>query len=773
MKDSRFNWQVPSLPDVDIAELAKATQLDPIIVRILVARGFRTADEMTNFLAMDQSVVHDPFLLHDMQKAVERIMSAIEANEKILVYGDYDADGVTSTTIMYETLAQLGADVNYFVPNRFKDGYGPNLAEYQHFINNEQVQLIVTVDNGVAGNEAINYAQEHGVDVVVTDHHEMPDQLPNAYAIVHPRHPEGEYPFGDLSGVGVAFKVACALLEEVPEEFLDLYAIGTIADLVSMTDENRLLVKLGLQLIPETSRIGLQKLIAVAGVETSQIDEETIGFTVAPRINAVGRLGDASQAVKLLTTFDEEQATAIAKDINATNTKRQGLVNEIYEVAAEIAKDEDHRDLQTLVISGHDWHQGVLGIVASRLVELTNKPTIVLSDQNQDGVYKGSGRSVANLNLFEALNPAREHFEGFGGHHMAIGITVKEANLPVLADQLEKAAEQAQLDFRQRPQLNLDATVAISELSTDLVPKIKQLGPFGMDNPVPKLAITNVRVTDVKAIGQNQAHLKFTANQAGQQLAAIAFQCGEIADKLSHLSNTIDLAGTLSINEWRGNVTLQLMTEDLKINGLQVVDQRTTNLAKNLFRDEQQYIFFNPKLLSLIEKQNLDRQLYLYDSPAIQAHQAVVLVDCPPSLKVLRQALQKWQPTQITTYFFHQTDYYASGMPSRTEFATVFAAVKRQPLTKAALLQLGKQLKIDQEKVNFMVKVFFELNFVKMEQGKLLINDEVQTHQLSEAPIYQKRLDLIQTQEKLLYSNGDQLATMLTQLLNVENEGVS
>lgn len=773
MKDSRFNWQVPSLPDVDIAELAKATQLDPIIVRILVARGFRTADEMTNFLAMDQSVVHDPFLLHDMQKAVERIMSAIEANEKILVYGDYDADGVTSTTIMYETLAQLGADVNYFVPNRFKDGYGPNLAKYQHFINNEQVQLIVTVDNGVAGNEAINYAQEHGVDVVVTDHHEMPDQLPNAYAIVHPRHPEGEYPFGDLSGVGVAFKVACALLEEVPEEFLDLYAIGTIADLVSMTDENRLLVKLGLQLIPETSRIGLQKLIAVAGVETSQIDEETIGFTVAPRINAVGRLGDASQAVKLLTTFDEEQATAIAKDINATNTKRQGLVNEIYEVAAEIAKDEGHRDLQTLVISGHDWHQGVLGIVASRLVELTNKPTIVLSDQNQDGVYKGSGRSVANLNLFEALNPAREHFEGFGGHHMAIGITVKEANLPVLADQLEKAAEQAQLDFRQRPQLNLDATVAISELSTDLVTKIKQLGPFGMDNPVPKLAITNVRVTDVKAIGQNQAHLKFTANQAGQQLAAIAFQRGEIADKLSHLSNTIDLAGTLGINEWRGNVTLQLMTEDLKINGLQVVDQRTTNLAKSLFRDEQQYIFFNPKLLSLIEKQNLGRQLYLYDSPAIQAHQAVVLVDCPLSLKLLRQALQKWQPTQITTYFFHQTDYYASGMPSRTEFATVFAAVKRQPLTKAALLQLGKQLKIDQEKVNFMVKVFFELNFVKMEQGKLLINDEVQTHQLSEAPIYQKRLDLIQTQEKLLYSNGDQLATMLTQLLNVENEGVS
>lgn len=773
MKESRFNWQVPSLPEVDITDLAKVTRLEPIIVKILVARGYQTAEEINHFLATDQSIVHDPFLLHDMQKAVERIMTAIEANEKILIYGDYDADGVTSTTIMYETLAQLGADVNYFVPNRFKDGYGPNLAEYQYFINDEQVQLIVTVDNGVAGNEAIAYAQEHGVDVVVTDHHEMPAQLPNAFAIVHPRHPDGNYPFGDLSGVGVAFKVACALLEEVPEEFLDLYAIGTIADLVSMTDENRFLVKLGLQLMPETSRIGLQKLIAVAGVEPNQIDEETIGFTVAPRINAVGRLGDASQAVELLTTFDEEQAAAIAKEINATNAQRQGLVNEIYEMAVQIAKDEQHRDQQTLVISGHDWHQGVLGIVASRLVELTNKPTIVLSDQNHDGLYKGSGRSVAALNLFEALNPAREQFEGFGGHHMAIGITVKEDKLPVLAAQLEKAAEQVQLDFRQRPQLKLDATVAINELSTDLVAKIKQLGPFGMDNPVPKLAITNVRATEVKAIGQNQAHLKFTADQDGQQLAVIAFQRGEIADKLSHLSNTIDLAGTLSINEWRGNVTLQLMAEDLKINGLQVVDQRTTNLAKDLFREDQQYVFFNPKLLNLIEKQNLGRQLYLYDSPAIQPQRSVVLVDCPPNLETLRQVLQKWQPTQITTYFFHQNDYYASGMPSRADFKSVFATIKRQPLTKAALLQLGKQLKIDQEKVNFMVKVFFELNFVKMEQGKLLVNDAVQSHQLSEAPIYQKRLDLIQAQEKLLYSNGDQLATMLTQLLNVENEGVS
>jgi single-stranded-DNA-specific exonuclease len=768
MKDNRFNWQVAQLEDLDFKQLAKATNLDPNIVKILAVRGLTTAEAISNFINDDASMVHDPFLLHDMQKAVDRIFTAVEADEKILIYGDYDADGVTSTTIMYETLDQIGANVQYFVPNRFKDGYGPNLAEYQHFINDEGIQLIITVDNGIAGNEAIQFAKDHDVDVIITDHHELPEQLPNAYATVHPRHPEGEYPFGDLSGVGVAFKVATALLEEIPEEFLDLYAIGTIADLVSMTDENRFLVKMGLQAIPNTQRIGLQKLIEISGVDATHFDEQDVGFTIAPRINAVGRLGDASRAVELLTTFDDEQAGLIAKEINDVNVKRQGLVSDIYEAAAKIALDAEHANRQTLVIAGHDWHQGVLGIVASRIVELTNKPTIVLSDQDHNEIYKGSGRSVEALNLFKAIDPVRESFVGFGGHHMAIGITVEGANLAVLDQQLEAAAVEAGLDAQAKPTLKIDLKIKIEEISETLINAIKTLGPFGNGNPIPKFELEQVNVKDAKAIGKDGSHLKFSAVEDQASIAAIAFKRGELSDVLNNVSNPISLAGTLNTNEWRGNITLQMMVDDLKIDGLQIVDQRTSNLNKNLFKHDTQYIFFNPKLMDLMESQNLNRQFYQFDSTEIKLNDTIVLVDCPDDLEQLSQVIQRTQPQQIVTYFFHQTDFYANGMPTRQEFKQVFGAVKVHQLTKADLNQLGQKLKIDQEKVNFMIKVFFELNFVKIENGLLSINEQVQQHQLSDASIYQKREKLIKTQGKLLYSNGDELAALLTQLIDAE-----
>lgn len=773
MKDNRFNWQVSKLDDVGIDQLASETKLSQTMVKIMVARGFKTGEDILSFIDEDMSIVHDPMLLHDMQKALDRIFVAIESNEKILVYGDYDADGVTSTTIMYETLDQLGANVQYFVPDRFKDGYGPNLKEYQHFINDEGVQLIITVDNGVAGNEAIKFAEDQGTNVIVTDHHEIPEVLPEAYAIIHPRHPEGAYPFGDLSGVGVAFKVATALLEEIPEEFLDLYAIGTTADLVSMTDENRFLVKMGLEMIPNTQRIGLQKLIEISGVDVSHFDEQDIGFTVAPRINAVGRLENASRAVELLTTFDEEEATTIAQEINKINSKRQGLVSDIYTEAEEIALDDEHTSRQTLVIAGHDWHQGVLGIVASRIVERTNKPTIVLSDQGGNGIYKGSGRSVAALNLFEAINPIREQCIGFGGHHMAIGVTVEAGQLTTLTDQLEKAGQLANLDFKQQPQLQIDLKVNIEELTEKLVSEMKILGPFGMNNPVPKFELEDVRVKEAKAIGKDGAHLKFTLDDGNQNINAIAFKRGELADVLNNVANPISLVGTINTNEWRGNVSVQFMTDDIKIDGLQVIDQRTSNLNKNLFKSDMQYVFFNQKLMDLIQSQNLNRKFYYYSSSAIEKNDTIVLVDCPDNLAEMAELIKATQPQRIITYFFHNVDFYASGMPSRIEFKQMFGIVKTQKLTKTDIMQLGPKLKIDQEKINFMIKVFFELNFVKIENGLLFINAEAEQHQLTEAPAYKKREELIQTQEKLLYSSGDELSAIVEKLMNVDNKGVS
>ena len=336
--EAQYKWQLKTKPtEVELKTVTAFDAMPQAIAELLWQRGLRDDDAVTNFMQPNSQQLHDPFLLNDMQKAVERIQSAVEAGEKITVYGDYDADGITSTTLMRETLEILGADVNVYVPNRFTDGYGPNLAAYQRIIA-DGTQLIVTVDNGVSGLEPIAYAQEHGVDVVVTDHHELPAELPKATAIVHPRYPGSNYPFGDLCGVGVAFKVATALLDEIPYESLDLVAIGTICDLVSLTDENRALVSLGLQQLQNTSRPGLVALCQAAGVEQATIDATSIGFGIGPRLNAIGRLGDATLGVNLLTTFDEEQAVEQAKFVESQNKERQGLVQEITTAAMAMAE---------------------------------------------------------------------------------------------------------------------------------------------------------------------------------------------------------------------------------------------------------------------------------------------------------------------------------------------------------------------------------------------------------------------------------------------------
>ena len=329
--DAKKEWQEIELSENEyLDELIEETGFPKIVLQILMERGYDSLEAINNFLDPDARGLYDPNFMHDMELGVDRIQQAIMNGEKIVIYGDYDVDGITSTALMYETLEELGAEVEYYIPDRFKDGYGPNVEVYKRLID-EGVSLIVTVDNGVAGHEAIDYANQHGVDVVITDHHELPETLPDAYAIIHPRHPEGDYPFGELSGVGVAFKVAAALLEELPQDVLDLVALGTVADLVSLTGENRILVKYGLQLLQQTMRPGLQSLYKVAGIEVPTITEETIGFSLAPRLNALGRMENGSLGVELLTTLDEERAEELAKTTNQLNIKRQEEVNKIVE----------------------------------------------------------------------------------------------------------------------------------------------------------------------------------------------------------------------------------------------------------------------------------------------------------------------------------------------------------------------------------------------------------------------------------------------------------
>ncbi|WP_226789481.1 single-stranded-DNA-specific exonuclease RecJ [Latilactobacillus graminis] len=413
--EAQYKWQLKATPtDQDLQAIMAVESLPKAAAQLLWQRGIKTPAAINAFMHPNVGQLHDPYALHDMQTAVDRIQAAVMNGEKITIYGDYDADGITSTALMQETLESLGAEVAVYVPNRFRDGYGPNLDVYKQLVENG-TQLIVTVDNGVSGVEPIAYAQEHGVDVVVTDHHELPSELPGATAIVHPRHPEGQYPFGDLCGVGVAFKVATALLEEVPYESLDLVAIGTVCDLVSLTDENRVLVSLGLQQLQNTSRPGLVALCHSAGIEQAELDATSIGFSIGPRLNAIGRLGDANLGVNLLTTFDEEQAVEQAQFIEQQNKKRQELVQAISTTALEMAQSLENQASSTLVLAHEGWHEGVLGIVASRIVEQTGKPTLVLTIDPATGQAKGSGRSVEAYHLFKALDEQRALLTHFGG----------------------------------------------------------------------------------------------------------------------------------------------------------------------------------------------------------------------------------------------------------------------------------------------------------------------------------------------------------------------
>jgi len=777
---SKYSWQMPKnkIDSEKVTAIAQACELSEVAATVLVGRGYDTVDKATQFLKMDPEMIHDPFLLHDMQKAVDRIQAAIVADEKIVVYGDYDADGVTSTTIMFETLNELGANVDYFVPDRFKDGYGPNMAEYQEFIDNG-VNLMITVDNGVAGNEPINYAVTHGMDVIVTDHHEMPDELPNATAIVHPRYPGSHYPFSDLSGVGVAFKVASALLDEVPEEFLDLVAIGTIGDLVSLTDENRFLVTSGLKLMSEGQRVGLNALLKVCGLDGHEINEQDIGFTVAPRLNAVGRIGNAGEAVELLTTFDEDKADQIAKHIDSVNEQRKQLVADIYDEAIMQAQTPENAAKKTLVITGTGWHQGVLGIVASRLVETTGKPTIVLSAAETDPNLKGSGRSVEALNLFEALNSQRDLYVNFGGHHMAVGLTIAKTNVETLRQLLESAAEANHLNLNQVTPLQIDGRLKVDQISLKVIQDLQHLGPFGTDNPMPEFEIDPKQVTDAKQIGADKSHLKFQLVGEKQQIDTIAFQQGALLPYLQAVPDHIKVVGTLESNTWRNQTKPQVMVKDLVIDAIPVIDKRTTHLSVQLFSEPATYVFFHEATYKRVKP-------YLADnvkSVVLDANKPdetlltgnVTLVDCPDSISAFTNWLNEQEPDALTVYFYQRNNAYLDGMPSREQSGKVFKFFANHPVIdlKTQLPAVVKYLHIAQSLLVFLIEVFSELEFVKIETGRVSFIQNPEPHKLSEAPAYSLREQQIKTQEKLLYSKSATLKIWIQEQLADKNEGVA
>lgn len=713
---SKYDWEwMPSFSDQTFTKAAKEEGLDSLAAQILYQRGIQTPQALVAFLHPSLDNLHDPYLLHDMEKAVERIRRAIEDYEQILIYGDYDADGMTSASILKEALEELGAECQVYLPNRFTDGYGPNQSVYKYFIEQQAVSLIVTVDNGVAGHEAIAFAQEAGVDVIVTDHHSLPNQLPDAYAIIHPEHPAGNYPFKELAGCGVAFKLATALLEQVQPDLLDLVAIGTIADMVSLTDENRVMVQYGLSLLKQSERIGLQEMMRLAGLEPSQVNEETVGFQLAPRLNALGRLDDPNPAIELLTGFDEEEVAAIAAMIDEKNTERKDLVQAIYEEAKSLVQ----ADKPVQVLAAEGWNPGVLGIVAGRLLEELQQPVIVLSIQG--GLAKGSARSVEAVDIFQALNDHRQLFVAFGGHSGAAGMTLQVENLEALSEVLTAFILENQLDLTQKPSLVLDEELNLAELSLDSVKSLEKLAPFGMNFAKPIFFLRDVQVESARTMGQDNAHLKLRLLKDGVNVDLVAFGQGQLAQEFSQVKD-LELAVHLSVNQWNGHRTIQLMLVDARVHGVQLFDIR----AKNSPLPEAV-----PILTAEVEG---DR---------------VVLLDIPERPEDLQELFAGKDFQAI--YFKNQIQqaYYLTGYGSREQFAKFYKAIYQFPEfdVRYKLKDLANYLTIPYILLIKMVQIFQELGFVTITDGVMTVNKEAQKREIAESQIFQDLKKTVQFQE--------------------------
>lgn len=721
MIKSTYNWEIlPSFSDTDFLKLAKKERLDPLAAKLLYERGIQTKEDLTRFLQPSLEDLHDPYLLHDMDKAVERIRRAIEDYEQILIYGDYDADGMTSASILKETLEELGAEVQVYLPNRFTDGYGPNQSVYKYFIEQQGISLIVTVDNGVAGHEAIAYAKEMGVDVVVTDHHSLQETLPDAYAIVHPEHPEGNYPFKYLAGCGVAFKLACALLETVHADLLDLVAIGTIADMVSLTDENRVMVKYGLSLLKQTERAGLQELMQVSGIDVASLDEETVGFQIAPRLNALGRLDDPNPAVNLLTGFDEEEVHEIALMIDAKNTERKEIVQNIYDQTKEMI--DPNQPVQVLAKEG--WNPGVLGIVASRLLEELQQPIIILSIE--DGLAKGSARSVETVDIFQALKDHQDLFIAFGGHAGAAGMTLEVDKLEDLAKTLADYIRDNKLEEASKSNLVLDEELDLEELTLDTLKSFDKLAPYGMDNKKPIFYVKDVQVESARTMGQGNAHLKLRLVKGEVAFDLVAFGQGSQALEFSQAKN-LELAVTLSVNQWNGNTSLQLMLVDARVEGVQLYN----------IRGKQHNL---PEGVPVLDMTNLSN---------LAGADSLVLAQLPENLSDLKSVFQDHDFQAI--YFKNEIaiPYYLYGYGSREQFAKLYKAIYqfKECDVRYKLAELSNYLKIKQPLLVKMIQIFQELGFVTITDGVMTVNADAEKREIADSQIYQDLKKLVIEQE--------------------------
>ncbi|MBP1968771.1 single-stranded-DNA-specific exonuclease [Virgibacillus natechei] len=750
MIKSKANWKFNTIQDNTLQGTDNLRSLSPVLKELLVQRGITTTESASTFLSPDIDDLQSPSSLDSIDKATERVHRAIADQEKILVYGDYDADGVSSTTVLLKALVELGADCDYYIPNRFTEGYGPNEEAFHEAYRNG-FRLIITVDTGIAAVHEAAVAKELGIDLIITDHHEV-QELPDAYAIIHPKC-SPDYLFKDLAGVGIAFKFSEQLLGYFPEHLLGFTAIGTIADLVPLVDENRILAYYGLRSLTSTINPGLISLKRVSEIE-GNVSEEDVGFSIGPRINAVGRLQNADLAVQLLMTEDQDEADEIAEEIHRINQERQKIVNDIVKEAEEMVETDEKQDV--IIVAKEGWNEGVLGIVASKLVRKYDRPAIVLVVKPETSQLKGSARSIPAFDLFQNCMKIRDYFTNFGGHSQAAGMSIPLDNMKLIQNELNRLINEqlSEEDFKQVVEISKSLT--IPEINEELVSEIDQLAPFGMKNPKPAFQIKEIP-HDARQIGSLKNHLKLQFKQDNKSLEGIGFGMGDLYTHISP-QTPISIVGELGINEWNGNKKPQIIMRDMKIEEWQLFDHRGKKHVdiSSYERNNRNLIISNhtDQLSSMSEQISYNSTL-----STVQEVDVLYIFDLPMDLNHLREIIKATKPVNIHACYYVEDSAYLKAFPSREEFKWFYAFIQKRKKVdlKQELTTIMKAKGWNKDNIIFISKVFFELGFVKIENGVIEINSNPVKRDLQDSRLYQERLLKADIEKTLYYSNYQEL----------------
>ncbi|SDW29183.1 exonuclease RecJ [Marininema mesophilum] len=781
MLQSKTRWQTVDAEESCKQLLANELGIHPLTARLLCNRGVTDVEEARHFLTVDASQLHDPLLMDGMQDAVDRIRSALEKKEKIRIYGDYDADGVSSTGVMMKVLRSLGANVDYYIPNRFTEGYGLN-GEALHQAVAADIDLMISVDTGISAVAEAALAKELGIDLIITDHHEPPETIPDALVVLNPKKLGCSYPFEMLAGVGVAFKLCQALLGRVPEEVLEIAALGTIADLVPLLDENRVLAALGLKEMNRRHHLGLSALMDVSGCD-GEIGAGHVGFSLAPRINASGRLDSANQAVELLLTGDSAKAQLIAEELDSMNRERQQLVEEISTEAMAMVEAEAEKHQHFIVVAAPGWNVGVIGIVASRLVEKYYRPVIVLGIDEEKGTAKGSARSIVGLDMYQALNRCKELLPHYGGHPMAAGMSLPVENLAELHQRLSEVAKEWLTEEDYIPLSKVDAELSVAEVDLPLVEELERLAPYGVGNATPRFCIKEARLGKMQRIGRDKNHLKLLLEAGGRSLDAVGFRLGELAEEISPSAN-LEILGELSVNEWNNRRMPQLLIRDISIPHVQVFDWRGNGDKRKGFYHLSSllHVLFivsdKVKSAAFLGKEWSGDLLSWQEAEEVATNgrlrecRTLVLMDLPVSTQKFPDVIRSL--TKLERLYFAYGDAELDGELSRTPDREQFKRLYVSLIGKKGIRfprdteRLARITGLSSPWIRFMTKVFAELGFLRLDGGNVELIANAEKRPLTESPLYSRQLEREKVQELFVYSSTRDLYQYIHALLPYE-----